>query len=379
MRITAKMITAEMTGNIFRQKEALFKAQKKVATGKQFHRPSDDPVAMGRAMRYRGTLDALTQSQRNIEHGLTWLQVSETALDQAEDSLNDAVRIAADQSAGTLDSRDTAARQIAAIREELRHSANTRLGERFLYAGHQTRQAPFDHQVAISAGAPQDIRFNLAADATDATLQIRDATGTVVRTITLGDGVTPGSGGTAGINSVAWDGRDAGGAVLGDGVYTFTVAAQDTGAAVVDSVTYNGDRGDIPLLTGDRLDVIINSDGMETFGDLFERLGRLQQALQNPDAAAGAAQAAQEITGLEAALDRLRTARAEGAVKYQRLESAQDRLAQMRLKIEDALDATQNADMAEAITELKALETAYETTLASAARILQTSLIDFLR
>jgi flagellar hook-associated protein 3 FlgL len=43
------------------------------------------------------------------------------------------------------------------------------------------------------------------------------------------------------------------------------------------------------------------------------------------------------------------------------------------------LSDTEDADMAQAIVELQIQQTAYETSLATAARILQRSLMDFLR
>jgi flagellar hook-associated protein 3 FlgL len=43
------------------------------------------------------------------------------------------------------------------------------------------------------------------------------------------------------------------------------------------------------------------------------------------------------------------------------------------------LEKTENVDMATAIVELQKFETDYQTTLATAARVLQPSLIDFLK
>ena len=48
-------------------------------------------------------------------------------------------------------------------------------------------------------------------------------------------------------------------------------------------------------------------------------------------------------------------------------------------KVQDALSETEQADIAQTALELTNLETAYETTLATAARIIQPSLMDFLK
>jgi len=47
--------------------------------------------------------------------------------------------------------------------------------------------------------------------------------------------------------------------------------------------------------------------------------------------------------------------------------------------VQGALANTEQADIAKTVLELTNLEVAYETTLATAAKIMQTSLMDFLR
>jgi flagellar hook-associated protein 3 FlgL len=112
---------------------------------------------------------------------------------------------------------------------------------------------------------------------------------------------------------------------------------------------------------------------------MFERLAQLQQGLQNPDPVAGTSEAAATVDPLNSAADRLERVRAEGAVTFKHLELTEDRYAGLKLNVEDMLEKTENVDLATAIVELQKFETDYQTTLATAARVLQTSLIDFLR
>jgi flagellin-like hook-associated protein FlgL len=48
------------------------------------------------------------------------------------------------------------------------------------------------------------------------------------------------------------------------------------------------------------------------------------------------------------------------------------------LNLEDLLSATEDIDITQAIVELQSIETAYETYLAAIARVLQSSLLNFL-
>ena len=378
MRVTTGMLTANMAVNLFKQSEQRFRIQKKIATGKEINTISDDPAGMAKVHDYRKTIASLEQYKQNVTAGKMRLEISETILDEASSLLKDAVNIAVDASAGTLDTRPIAADHIKNIHEQLQQMANSKLGNDYLYAGHQTDKAPFAHLFEISGGTVGDIVFGLAAEATDTVIDIQDATGTVLRRLTLGDGITPGSGGSAGVNTIGWDGLDSSGVPISDGIYQFTVTSSDAGTEIVNYETYNGDNGDIRMILGDNLSMVINADGRETFSDLFYQISRLRQGLQNPDEQTGSAQISATLDPLYAASDRLQHVRAEGAVKFKRLELTENQYANVRLKVEDMLADTENTDIARAILELQNLETAYETTLATAARTLQPSLINYL-
>ncbi|MGA9478389.1 MAG: flagellar hook-associated protein FlgL [Desulfobacterales bacterium] len=364
MRITSKMMTGNIAENLYRQAEQILKSQKAVATGKRIQRVSDDPVGMGKVLDYRRSLASIEQYQQNVARGKMRLEMNETVLDDATGLLNSAVNVAVEASSGPLDTRPILAEEVRNLRLQLVQLANSKIGDTYLYAGHQTDVAPYSHHIEIAGGAPGAIEFGLAADATDVTIEIRDATGALVQTLTQG-------GGTAGTNSIAWSGPD--------GEYSFTVTAGSAGTEVVDYETYNGDSGDIRLILGDRTNIVINADGGETFGDMFERLAQLQQALQNPDPVAGTSAAAAAVDPLTSAADRLERVRADGAVTFKHLELTEDRYAGLKLNVEDMLEKTENVDLATAIVELQKFETDYQTTLATAARVLQPSLIDFLK
>ncbi|MFO7686482.1 MAG: FlgD immunoglobulin-like domain containing protein [Desulfobacterales bacterium] len=371
MRITSKMMTGSITENLYRQAEQLLKSQKTVATGKRIQRASDDPVGLGKVLDYRRSLAGIEQYQQNVINGKMRLKTNETILDDGSALLNSAVNVAVNAASGPFDTRPTLAEEVRNLRRQLVQLANSKIGRNSLYAGHQTGVAPYSHRIEIAGGTPGTIEFGLAASATDVSIEIRDAAGTIVQTLAQGDGTTPGSGGTAGTNSIAWNGPA--------GEYSFTVTARSAGIPVVDYETYNGDSGDIRLIIGDRTNMVINADGDETFGDMFERLAQLQQALQNPDPVAGTSEALAAVDPLKKAAERLEHVRAKGAVMFKHLELTEDRYAGLKLNVEDMLEKVENVDMATAIVALQKIEADYQTTLATAARVLQPSLINFLR
>ena len=378
MRVTNKMMTDNIAVNLSKQLQRLYEKQKMVSSGKKIHDTSDDPIAAGKVLDYRKTLASIEQYRHNISLGKTRLELSETVLDETYEQLNTAINLATDEASGNLDTRPTTLEEIIALRDQIVHMANSKLGDTYLYSGHQTDMVPFSHQAEINGAVPGDIVFGLATDATDALIEIKDATDTVVRTISLGDGITPGSGGTNGTNTVAWNGLDSGGGALPDGIYTFSLTASNAGLQVVDYATYNGDNGEFRVIVGDNLDVSITADGDTIFTDIFYRLSQVQQGLQNPDPTAGNAQILATLNPLDIAHNQLKTIRAEGAVKYGYLETTESQYSKLTLNVEDMLSTAEDIDVTKAIVELQRIETAYETYLAAIARILQPSLINFL-
>ena len=148
------------------------------------------------------------------------------------------------------------------------------------------------------------------------------------------------------------------------------------------NATYHGDDGDKRIIVGDNLDVKVNvtgEDALRSGVDVFDVFRDLINGLENPDAAAGTAQIAAQITPLSNGLDQIKTVRAEAASTFTQLETTENQLANFKLNIEDMLSDTEDVDMAQAIVELQIQQTAYETSLATAAEILQRSLMDFLR
>jgi flagellar hook-associated protein 3 FlgL len=71
--------------------------------------------------------------------------------------------------------------------------------------------------------------------------------------------------------------------------------------------------------------------------------------------------------------------RAEAGPKLYRLQVTEEHWSNVVNTVQDAIGREENVDVAQAIIELKNLETAYESTLAAASRIIQPSLVNFLK
>jgi len=165
--------------------------------------------------------------------------------------------------------------------------------------------------------------------------------------------------------------------------YIFSGHATDTPAFAPDG-SYNGDDGKVRLMVGDNVEVTFDADGSKIFGanggvDVFGELQNLIAGLENPDAVAGSAQIKATVSPLFNARQQINNRRSEYAPAFYRLKYTDEYWANLKPKVQGALANTEQADIVKTVLELTNLEVAYETTLATAARIIQPSLMDFLR
>lgn len=141
--------------------------------------------------------------------------------------------------------------------------------------------------------------------------------------------------------------------------------------------TYNGDNGNFSFIIGEGIDTNIQSDGktiFQTGTDVFNVLNDLIDGINNDDVS----KISDQIQTLSDASDQINRYRAEGATVYQRLETTENHLGQFKLNIENMLSNTEDADMTKAIVDLQALQTTYEISLSTAAKVIQPSLVNFL-
>ncbi len=123
-------------------------------------------------------------------------------------------------------------------------------------------------------------------------------------------------------------------------------------------------------ITADRLQAAPGASG-----DIFAVLDGLATALQTGDSDA----IATALNDLDAHQSNISALRGEGAAKINRLELTASRFDSLKIASGEQLSKIEDADMAQAITDLSMRETVYNAALATGARVIQKSLVDFLQ
>jgi flagellar hook-associated protein 3 FlgL len=144
------------------------------------------------------------------------------------------------------------------------------------------------------------------------------------------------------------------------------------------SGTYNGDNGYYSVMTADNMEMQVEADGSRIFQgaeDVFDALDQLLVGLQTDDVTL----IRNQIDRFEQAQDQVQMVRAESGAKYQQLELVDQQTAKLKITFEDMMDSAEKANVEETIIDFNNQELAYELSLNAAAKIIQPTLMNFLK
>ncbi|MGE5653845.1 MAG: flagellar hook-associated protein FlgL [Bacillota bacterium] len=303
MRVTNSMLTDGFMRNLRTNLKGLDVIQRKLSSGKEVNRPSDDPVRLQQILNLDTAQDQTEQFLRNIDNASSYLATTEGALNQAMSLLSRASELGTRSLNGSnnQEAMDATAQEVKQLLEQLVEVANTAHTGRYVFAGTDTTTKPYSINTA-------------------------------------------------------------------DLTVTSHSAAKD---------------GSIEYEVGPGVKMAINTTGSAAFGeiqsansqDAFTALKELADAMHSDNkTAVGAA-----MDKLEKASDKMLTSRTDLGARMNRLEATEDRYQEDLVNIKDLKSKSADADMAYVIMELKTQESVYQASLAAGARIIQPSLVDFLR
>lgn len=172
---------------------------------------------------------------------------------------------------------------------------------------------------------------------------------------------------------------EAGNAKIGN---QFLFAGRQTNAApFLPDGTYQGDGGTLDIEIGQGNFITMNTPGNVVFKgagggtDVLGVLQALKTALDSNDQSA----VQSLLNPLDNSLQQVVNARADVGANMSRLDAQRDKLMEVNAHLEQVLGQTEGVDLAKAISDLTQQQFIYEASLATSARIIQPSLLDFLR
>lgn len=153
---------------------------------------------------------------------------------------------------------------------------------------------------------------------------------------------------------------------------TETNTPPDTDAA--GNITF--ESGEVKIEVSSGTELVANIDGNTVFDDLFSTMDRFIAKLDgnNPDGDMDAS-----IGELDGVIDNVINARADLGARMNRLELVENRLGQQEVIATATLSKNEDINYAEAITNLITQQSIHNAALSSGSKIIQPTLLDFLR
>ncbi len=153
-----------MLRNLSSSYEKLGKYQDQLNTGKKITKPSDDPVIAIKGMRYRTDLTEVEQYKRNLSEAYTWMESADDAMDKMTQALQRVRELTVQASTGTNgpDEKKSIAIEIEQLKEHIATIANTKVGNRYIFNGTNTTEAPVDLSANAIPTASNDVLLEVS-------------------------------------------------------------------------------------------------------------------------------------------------------------------------------------------------------------------------
>lgn len=421
MRITNTMLVNNMINYIGNNLTRMDKFQNQLATGKKISVPSDDPVVAARALKLRTDVSEIDQYQRNLKDAQSWLDITEGTLSKMGDIMQRVRELTVEGANGTNTQQDTQriAAEISQLKTQLIHMGNTTYAGRYIFSGYKT-----DKKLLIDDPAdPNFGKFNISVSNSESIKYEIGIGDDIAINVPGGDlfnnggaavantnGVTTGNANitsltiTAGVNdnlilnvdgagltpvnipSAVYASNNALAAAIQTAVNT-AVAPQSVTVSVIDSKLQftSGSQGAASSVfidgtsnaaanLGLATTTQVNGSASQT-GSLITTITNLITDLNNGNTT----NVGNALTTIDSEINNLLRVQSDVGARTNRIELTSNRLDSDALSFTKLMSENEDVDMAETIMNLKNEENVYRSSLSGGARVIQPSLMDFLR
>ncbi len=141
---------------------------------------------------------------------------------------------------------------------------------------------------------------------------------------------------------------------------------------------FQGDDGNIPLVIGDSITLDTRISGKQAFASTIDPVVVLTNLIQDLKAN-DTLSISGKLDMIDQSMTQIMDSRAEVGAKLNRLDHAENHLNDLKINIQEHLSNREDADLTQAIMDLTAQQSAFQATIATASKIIQPTLLDFLR
>lgn len=148
-RITSGFLSDQSINLLNNNLSVLSRLQEKISSGRNINRPSDDPVGLTRILDLSNTLRTDDRYNRNIEDAIAEVNTTDKALGSMVDLIHRAQELATQGAnfSNNQSGRDAIALEIDQIINQLVQLGNTDINGKYIFAGMRTGAPPFSRAV----------------------------------------------------------------------------------------------------------------------------------------------------------------------------------------------------------------------------------------
>lgn len=166
MRITPNITSQNSLYNIQQSRTLLDSIQEKIASGKNYNRPSDDPVAARLLVGLGDQLKDADQYSSSMTKSNIWLNVTATGLQGMSSAMGDIKKLISTLTNGTdiPEVRQNAVSQLETYKKALIDYGNTEMNGLYVFGGTNSQVKPFNG--SVYSGDDNSINIEISSSST---------------------------------------------------------------------------------------------------------------------------------------------------------------------------------------------------------------------
>jgi flagellar hook-associated protein 3 FlgL len=146
------MMNTQMIRNLSANLNRMDEMQNQLSTGRKINKPSDDPIGLSFALRYRSELSANDQYQANAGSATSWLDFTDSTLSKAGDVFQRVRELAVQGANGTnsMSSMSAIQSEVNQLYSEMVKIGNSDFNGKLVFNGQKTDIPPYTEATAAS-------------------------------------------------------------------------------------------------------------------------------------------------------------------------------------------------------------------------------------
>ncbi|MEK3682255.1 flagellar hook-associated protein FlgL [Paenibacillus sp. FSL R10-2736] len=158
IRVTQGMMSMQTLSNLNRNNSTRSDLANQASTGLKINKPSDDPVGVTYALRYRAELASNEQFQTNADAAVSWLDFTDSTMQQATDVMQRLKELTVQASSSTVPQSglDAIKLEVEQLKGQLGNIGNAQIRGKYIFNGQNYDQPPYELSSTVTNFAQID-------------------------------------------------------------------------------------------------------------------------------------------------------------------------------------------------------------------------------